>query len=208
MSDAFITDLESVSRIYGDTFYIVPGGDSESSAENGAEKRPVRVELESVAKAPQVPDVAPAVVVQNHAGGHPVNPEQPVTGELPATPIPSGLQWRVKPTSKMLFILHQSEMRDAELTDFLRKIVTAIGIPFETAGFGIIAGEFDLRTFENMPNRYGVVFDGSIWHKPHAMAQFGDNEVFFTERLAVLQNDKEAKVQLWNYLKNLKDTLV
>lgn len=209
MSEAFITDMESVARLYGDVFYIIPGGEVPTQV---IETPKPQVKVENLApEQPAAKVVTPKPIEEPVAQKKPVEPEKPSTPasvETPTTPSASGLQWRVKPTSKMLFILHQSEMKDAQLTDFLKKIVAAIGLPFETAGFGIINGAFDLRVFESMPNRYGVVFDGSLWHKPHAMAQFGDNEIFFTDRLAVLQDDKDAKTHLWKYLKELKEALV
>lgn len=209
MSEVFITDMESVARLYGDVFYIIPGTEVPTKVVE-APKPQAKVET----AAPEVPAAkvaTPKPAEEPQALKQQVAPEKatpPAAVEVPATPSASGLQWRVKPTSKMLFILHQSEMKDTQLTDFLKKIVAAIGLPFETAGFGIINGAFDLRVFESMPNRYGVVFDGSLWHKPHTMAQFGDNEVFFTDRLAVLQDDTNAKSHLWKYLKELKEALV
>jgi hypothetical protein len=137
--------------------------------------------------------------------------EKPAT--ISPTPVaqpetrPPGITWRTKPNSKMLFILQQSELKDPILTDFLKKIVEAIGIPFDTAGFGIVNGPVNLREFEEMPNRYGVVFDGDLWMHPNVASTFGDKEVFFTSRLAFLQNDADAKRQLWGYLKNLKEML-
>jgi hypothetical protein len=182
MQDLFINSTESIALLYGETLYIV--------SEEGQEQ-------ENKSSADPQPDVQ-----------RKIEKPQPVVEKVePTIPPPQkpGINWRPKPASRMLFILQQTELKDPILTDFLRKIVEAVGIPFDNAGFGIIQGPVNLREFEQMPNRYGVVFDGDLWMEPNALTNFGDNEVFFTSRLAYLQNDKESKQHLWNYLKNLKE---
>jgi hypothetical protein len=93
------------------------------------------------------------------------------------------------------------------LAEFLNKIVESLGIASEKAGWGIITGPVHPREFEEMPSQHGIVFDGDLWMHPHVAASFGEKEVYFSSRLAYLQNDAESKRQLWAYLKNLKETL-
>jgi hypothetical protein len=195
MQDSFINHPESIAMLYGETLYIIAGQPphADSAIHVIAKQEPV----EEVRNSNEQPLREKEVRDSN---------EQPMVESPPPPSQPkAGIQWRTKAASRMLFILQHTELKDPNLTDFLKKIVEAVGIPFENAGFGIIQGPVNLREFEQMPNRYGVVFDGDLWMEPNAMTQFGENEVFFTSRLAYLQNDPESKRQLWNYLKNLKE---
>ncbi len=128
---------------------------------------------------------------------------------------PTGkLIWRPKPRSKVLFIIHQSELKDKVLTDLLKKIVESIEIPFDSAGFGIITGKINAMDFEGMPNPFGVVFDNAL--------MFGDSNpimvprnkniesgtLYFTQRLSKLKGDKELKKALWEQLQEIRQKLV
>jgi hypothetical protein len=192
--DEFVSTPESISLLYGETFYIVPSEE--------VNQKPV-----ALASQPKAAPIKEAIVTE--VPEKPVAPKVEEKVIVTATqPIRPGIQWKGKPTAKMMFILQQVEFKDPVLVEFLKKIVEALGIPFDAAGFGVISGPVHLSEFEAMPIRYGVVFDGDLWMSPNMATSFGDNEVFFSMRLAYLQNDPESKRQLWGYLKNLKDMLV
>lgn len=192
MQDDFVTTPESISLLFGEAFYIVP----EQGDAVDAPAKPAKEAAKPVTAA--IPKIDPPTTPQV---------QEPVRVDPPVVQPRAGIQWRAKPTSKMMFILQQAELKDPILTEFLKKIVEAIGIPFDSAGFGIINGPVNLAEFEQMPNRYGVVFDGDLWMSPNVATTFGDKEVFFSMRLAYLQNDADSKRELWGYLKNLKEML-
>ncbi len=198
MQNEFVNTPESIFLLYGETFYLVP------SAEDDLKPRQ---EQQKVGTSPAIAPTSKPIAEKPVSA--PSEIKTPVTSPV-ETPIPAmkpGIQWRTKPAAKMMFIMQQVELKDPVLSDLLKKIVEAIGIPFEAAGFGIIDGPVNLAEFESMPNRYGVVFDGDLWRSPNMATTFGDKEVFFSMRLAYLQNDAESKRQLWDYLKNLKQLL-
>lgn len=195
MLDLFTHSQDSIALLYGETFYIVPDSSpaSELTSVNAVGVNPEASSLPST----QETDAAP----------HHQEPEPPNPVVAPPSSQQPGIHWRPKPTSKMLFVLQQTELKDSLLTDFLKKIVASVEVPFEEAGFGIIHGPVHLKEFEQMPHRYAVVFDNDIWKRPDALATLGSNQVFFTKRLAYLQQDADAKRELWAYLKQLKETL-
>lgn len=192
--DEFVNTPESISLLYGETIYIVPG-------EQDAVKPPVAIAQPVTSPAVSSPTVETPIKSAEPA-------VEKKAAEIAIPQLRPGIQWKSKPTAKMMFILQQVEFKDPILVEFLKKIVEALGIPFEAAGFGVISGPVHLSEFEGMPIRYGVVFDGDLWMSPNMATTFGDKEVFFSMRLAYLQNDPESKRQLWGYLKNLKDMLV
>lgn len=122
---------------------------------------------------------------------------------------PTGaIHWRPKPDSKVLFVLHQAEIRDTELAGLLKKIVQSIGIPFEAAGFGIIReGKPNRADFLGMPNPYAVVFDDSLAPEGQLHIESDGKDIFFTANLARLNDDQSAKRTLWEHLKTIKSKL-
>ena len=192
--DEFVSTPESISLLYGETFYIVPS----------EEDNPKSI---AIASQPNTAPIKEAIATEVSEKPVALKTEEKAP-EIPTPSIRPGIQWKGKPTAKMMFILQQVEFKDPVLVEFLKKIVEALGIPFEAAGFGVISGPVHLSEFEGMPIRYGVVFDGDLWMSPNMATTFGDKEVFFSMRLAYLQNDPESKRQLWGYLKNLKEMLV
>jgi hypothetical protein len=122
-------------------------------------------------------------------------------------PKADSIKWKPKPTSKVLFVLHESEMKDKACTELLKKIVASIGIPFESAGFGVMTSKPDRDAFSSMPNRIAVVFDKEVaWETTNPIAE-GFGEVFFAHTLTALESDRTYKQELWNYLKALRDQL-
>ena len=172
---------EDLERLYGKHFFLV--------------EPPMETQKEASDETDQVKTSAEKEV------------SKPNSGSPAASSAAGKLTWRPKPDSKVLFILHQSELRNKELTDLLKKIVQSIEIPFEKAGFGIVEGIPDLGQFDGMPNPYGVVFD-------HVLNPTGDNPVqveggdlYFTHRLDELKDNNEYKRALWNHLKHIKQQI-
>jgi hypothetical protein len=200
----FIGNPESLPLLYGETFYMFPQdlGIADSPTESPKKDLPQvpKTRLEPVTDTPA--KVEPKV--------EPKTEQKPAVAQLSDLPgienIP-GITWRKKPTSQVLFILREEEMKNTECTDLLKNIVKAIGLSFENTGFGIIKGPVSLQEFANMPNPYGIVFDNSIYTGTQNPAFFMENEVFFSHQLEKLANDKNLKLQLWNFLKELKDRI-
>ncbi len=182
---------EDLRALYGEHFYVVPGG-AEKETDTGEKPEEKAVEKEEVTENASAP-VAPQEIAP------PTEKKQPQSE--------GAITWRPKPTSKVLFILHQEELRNKELTELLKKIVQSIEIPFESAGFGIVKGLPELKQFHGIPNAFGVVFD-------HVLNPTGDNPVeveggqlYFTHRLAELQDNRDYKRALWEQLKLIKSKI-
>lgn len=116
-------------------------------------------------------------------------------------PAQANIIWKPKPTSRILFVLREQEIRNKELTEFLRKIVEATKTPLDQAGFGVIKGTPTLSDFQQMPNPYAVVFDHETPLFRERMLTLQGNEIFFTQTLAMLQSNPEEKKALWEQLK-------
>lgn len=211
MQDQFVNSVETIALLYGDALYLVPDGlSNQVAAEPNLAAADVEVRSKEKITTPSAsPENVPTSQPLPQEKVTPNEQSAPLSPETVAVPSAQkpGITWRTKPASKMLFILQQTEIKDPILAEFLKKIVESIGIPFDSAGFGIINGPVNLREFEGMPNRYGVVFDADLWNEPNVATTFGDREVFFAPRLAFLQDDADSKRQLWGYLKNLKEML-
>ena len=171
---------EDVPRLYGKQFYITEHAPAQLSPSTPAEALPPKAE----------PLVSP--------------PQKEVSAPPQKAP---GINWRPKDSSKVLFILHQSELKNKVLTDLLKQIVQAIEIPFPSAGFGIVTGEVQAGEFDNMPNPYGIVFDESLLPSGSNPYPTSEGEIFFTMRLKDLQHDRNAKRALWEFLKSIKPKL-
>lgn len=112
--------------------------------------------------------------------------------------------WKPKAESKVLFIIHRAELKQKELGDLLKKIVESIEIPFEQAGFGIIAGKPQLDDLLNMPNPYGVVFDYNFVEGGTNPVDKNGNRLYITRTLQELAENREYKMELWGFLKEIK----
>ncbi|MEM1000686.1 MAG: hypothetical protein AAGN35_26770 [Bacteroidota bacterium] len=192
----FLQTPEDVARLYGDRIYLVD--DLLGAVEPPPREAPrtlLTVVRDPESAAPVAPPETPA----------PPEPEKPK--EKKASYLKPGITWKPKDNSKVLFILHQAELKNKTLTELLKQIVLSIEIPFESAGFGIIKGPVVETEFEEMPNPYGIVFDETLLPGEKNPMPTVDGSVFFTQRLKDLQHDKTAKRALWNYLKSIKSLL-
>jgi hypothetical protein len=198
MADPIVLTPESLSLLYGESFFIHPGDVLKT-----APKPEVRLEEPRIAK--------PTVAVQEPQQPSADAPKprlEPVVEPRAQLVTKPGITWRTKPGSKVLFVLQLTEFKNPELTDLLKKIVDSLGIPPELVGFGQIDGPVDLAEFDQLPNPYAVVFDNGVWGGAENPVRFGKGEVFFSHHLADLQLDQDLKRQLWGHLKNLKEKLV
>ena len=173
---------EDLQRLYGDWIFIVPG-EGEEKAEVSENEAPAQ-ESSPAAE----PAEAPATASDSHAP----------TGKL---------IWRPKEASKVLFILHQSELRQKELTDLLKKIVESIKIPFEAAGFGVITGDINAADFANMPNPFGVLFDSDLRFGEGNPTEVYGGKLYFTHQLAALNENRDLKKELWGQLQEIQKQL-
>ena len=202
MSDIEL-NYDDLQGLYGDKLYVLP---EDPGVSQPSPKPPM--EEKSEAKEP-----VSKVAATEQSEPQEVDPPQQVQPKVPAKPANDGLNeagqitWRPKPTSKVLFILHQEELRNKELTELLKKIVQSIEIPFESAGFGIVKGLPELKQFHGMPNPFGVVFD-------HVLNPSGDNPVeveggrlYFTHKLDELKDNRDYKRALWEFLKEIKSSI-
>jgi DNA polymerase III psi subunit len=193
MKGSFVDRAETLSLLYGDTLFLIPEDDAG---------------IASKSEDPATLDEANASALETRTAEAPPS----TIGTEPKIQFPpgarsGGMKWNTRPGSKLLFILQQTEHEDPLLAEFLNKIVESLGIASEKVGWGIITGTVHPHQFEEMPSRYGILFDGDLWMHPHMAVSFGEKEVYFSSRLAYLQHDAESKRQLWAYLKNLKETL-
>ena len=172
---------EDLQRLYGDWIFIVPE-EGEEQAGDAANEAP----------APKTEPDSPTETVSS-------------TGDSPA---PTGkLIWRPKEASKVLFILHQSELKQKELTDLLKKIVESIKIPFEAAGFGVITGDINAADFANMPNPFGVLFDSDLRFGEGNPTEVYGGKLYFTHQLAALNENRDLKKELWGQLQEIQKQL-
>jgi DNA polymerase III psi subunit len=119
-------------------------------------------------------------------------------------PKTSGITWKPKPGSKILFVLQAEEFKDKELGELLKKIVESLEIPLEFAGFGMISGEISMEEFEAMPTQYAVVFDQQLASvAPNPVVHAGKS-IFFSQSLRILSSDTNSKKALWGYLKEVR----
>lgn len=109
--------------------------------------------------------------------------------------------WKPKPASRILFVLREQEIRNKDLTEFLRKIVEATQTPLDHAGFGVLKGMPVMEDFDDMPNPFAVVFDHETPLFRSRKVVVSGREIFFTQTLAMLQGNQEEKKALWEQLK-------
>ena len=174
---------EDLQRLYGDWIFIVPGEGEEQASVS-----------ENEAPAPKTEPDSPTNTVSSPPAD--------------ASPAPTGkLIWRPKEASKVLFILHQSELREKELTDLLKKIVESIKIPFDAAGFGVITGEINAADFANMPNPFGVLFDSDLRFGDGNPSDVNGGKLYFTHQLAALNENRDLKKELWGQLQEIQQQL-
>ena len=205
-SPDFLKTPEDVARLYGDRIYLVDDllADSIAPAEEAPRTLLTVVrDPEDKAATPAAKASPPAETANKEEAKAPESKSKAKT----ASYLKPGITWKPKDTSKVLFILHQSELKNKVLTELLKQIVLSIGIPFESAGFGIIKGPVVETEFEEMPNPYGIVFDQELLPgEKNPMPTF-EGSIFFTMKLRDLQHDKGAKRDLWNFLKSIKNLL-
>ena len=176
-------DIGQISALYGEQFFLL----QDEEAEGVSPKE----------TATPVPVDAPVPAEEGKA-------TPPDEGSLKGT---GNLNWRPKPNSQVLFVLHQSELQDKALTDLLKNIVQSIEIPFESAGFGIVTGAVNQADFEDMPNPFAVVFDQELnWTKANPVAH-SKGSLYFTHRLAELTKNREFKMALWQQLQVIKSKI-
>ncbi len=183
---------EDLQRLYGDWIFVIPGDEAESG---------VNTYQGTETASPLPPAEKAATPSEGASSAHPA-PEE--STQLSPT---GKLIWRPKPASKVLFILHQSELKQKDLTDLLKKIVESIKIPFEAAGFGVITGDINSADFANMPNPFGVVFDSSIRYGDSNPTQANGGDLYFTYKLAELSEDRNKKKELWGQLQEIQAKL-
>lgn len=169
---------EDLQRLYGDRFFIVPGQGAEGN---------------STAK-----EKAPSNQQGSTSDNSPSSSQEEPTGKL---------VWRPKPASKVLFILHASELKNKELTDLLKKIVESIKIPFEAAGFGVLTGDVNSADFQDMPNPFGVLFDSSIRFGDQNPLDVNGGKLFFTYKLSELMENRDYKKELWEQLQEIQSQI-
>lgn len=151
--------------------------------------------MDHVAEKPIAPTVNPAVVSE----------EKPKPSEtIEAKPKTSGITWKPKPSSKILFVLQAEEFKDKELGEFLKKIVASLEIPLEFAGFGVISGEISMEEFETMPTQYAVVFDERLASMGPNPIVHASKSIFFSQTLRELSTDINGKKALWAHLKEVR----
>jgi hypothetical protein len=203
MSDnpEFLETADDVARIYGDRFFLMDGLPEldEAEAEVPKQQTLLTVVGESEKAAEEVEAKGEEQATESEQKT--AKPERKASYDKP------GIAWRPKENSQVLFILHQSELKNKVLTELLKQIVLSIGISFDSAGFGIIKGPVSEMEFQEMPNPYGIVFDKTLLPGGKNPMPAVDGSIFFTERLKDLQHDKDAKRELWNYLKSLKSLI-
>lgn len=197
----FLETTDDVARIYGDRFFLMEGLPTLDDVETEPDQPKQQTLLTVVGESEKEPAAKEAEKV---AAETPEKPEKPVRK---ATYDKPGIEWRPKESSKVLFILHHSELKNKVLTELLKQIVLSIGISFDSAGFGIIKGPVSEMEFQEIPNPYGIVFDTTLLPGEKNPMPAPDGSIFFTQRLKDLQHDKDAKRALWNYLKSLKSLI-
>lgn len=205
--NAIPISTDSLKDLYGESFYLLEGELDDVANEN------VPAEGEAKAQKPEKPEAQMAVAEKTEE--KPVekttekSPEKAISKEATKPPANAkpGIVWRVKPTSKVLFIISKAEWSNSTLTDLLKKIVASLEIPFELAGFGLIEGPVQAAEFDQMPQKYGVVFDAHVVPFTDNPEMYNGNEVFFSHKLDLLKDNKEMKMELWGYLKQLKEKI-
>lgn len=173
-----------IMQLYGDKFFIVPGDGGKSAQTAAAPSTLVKEAIPEV-----VPTDSPAQVE-------------------PAKSAPS-IKWGLKPDSRVIFIFTMVEKANPDLTELLKKIVDSLGIPTDHAGFGFITGEDIEGDLEIIPGKFGIVF-GKHFNKRSASenpAPFNGIPVFFAHSLEALSENREFKLELWNYLKSIQPNI-
>ena len=171
--------IEDVKRLYGDRFYLM-------DQTNLLPKN----------------EISPTSQSQDHQRNE-------SSSDAPISNSNSGITWKLKPRSKVIFILHPNEWDNRELTDLLKKIVLSLQIPTDLAGFGLlpISPQLSTKDFEEMPAEFGVVFDNHLNPQSDNPLNFEGKQIFFTQTLAELTGNNDQKRSLWNFLKTIKAQL-
>lgn len=195
MSDNIELQQGDLKAIYGSTFFLVPGDEL---------SQPIDVVADSTSMTSEAPQEAPVKGTEEKPLEETVETVNTSAGLRPT----GAIQWRPKPSSRVLFILQQAELKDKELTELLKKIVQSIGIPFDAAGFGIVKGEINQADLEGLPNPFGVVFDKGLGYSEENPVPLKDHkELFFSYKLGELKDNKQYKIELWEHLKKVKEKL-
>lgn len=188
---------EDVKLLYGDHIWLVPENKDIPEHENEGK------ELTSKVVAPQTE--AESHAEADKASETPSLEKKPEKKEAETSAEP-GIRWIPKADSRVLFVLQNDEMKNKALTALLRKIVESLDIPFEAAGFGVIDSSPQTADWEAMPNPIGVVFDRDLAFTENPFF-YGERELYFAWSLAELEADREKKMELWGYLKTVKERL-
>ena len=120
---------------------------------------------------------------------------------------PGSIEWKIKPESKVFFILNQGEFSDKSLTELLKKIVTSIGLKTDQVGFGLIKGRPKMEDFYDFPGNYGVVFGREFLSNNEYLQDNFGTTLYFATSLRDLENTKLYKTQLWEFLQTVKEKI-
>ena len=172
--------IEDVKRLYGDRFYLME----------------------------PVPEIVPEKQQQEAIDtGSEVKESSAATSSAPEKS--PGIEWKLKPGSKVIFMLHQNEWSNRELTDLLKKIVQSLEISTDLAGFGLLPSDTALgaEKFAEMPAQFGVVFDSKLNPQNDNPGKFDGKQIFFAHTLEELTGNNDYKRALWDFLKTVKAQL-
>lgn len=194
--------LESLKALYGEQFFLLEGELNAETIDREAQTSSPQSNAETAVEEKEEIQTAPNVEAKVDSG---IKDRPKTEQEAPTSKVNPGIEWKVKPTSKVLFVIRNDEWTDKALLEFLKKIVASLEFPTEWAGFGLITGPVNAWEFEQMPQENAIVFDAHLIAFNENPQQYGSREAFFSSRLGLLQDDVQGKRELWNYLKLLKE---
>ncbi|MDX2247502.1 MAG: hypothetical protein SF052_12030 [Bacteroidia bacterium] len=156
---------EDISRLYGQYLFIIEKED--------------------------IPATEPVIEIQNEK-----NPEETVVPPLPDFSVltsGSPIEWKLRPTSKLVLVLSRKEFADKTLTGFLKTCLDEAGINTTLAGFGIMDETAVSWNFTDVPVTHAWVFGINF---PTPEAAIGGKIFFIHPSLEMLKQKSEIKADL------------
>ncbi|WNJ16936.1 hypothetical protein [Pontibacter sp. G13] len=213
-------DLSDIRRLYGDRLYIVP---AQNISEDQAEASPVPEDSSLPGQEPstapvappkpeeQSPEVQQSEQVESQAPVIPqeVVPPKPVTSPpFEAGRLTAGkpVQWKLRPTAKMVLVLSEEEFRNRQLTGQLKVWVEQAGIPIQEVGFGVFDGQDSSWDFSQSPLLTVLCFH-SMASTVEPYYQVGPTRIWMCPSLAHGQQDANASLSILNQLKQAYQTI-
>lgn len=204
--------LPEIQHLYPRYFYYVAAAEQAASPEGEAAHSDLAAPPAAESPAPAAPPApaeapAPADAAQATAQADTRSAAPASASASPQPEAPSPVAWRSKSEARLTMLLPEAEYRDRSLTDLLKKIVDALGIPHEQVAFGKLSEAVRPSDLLAMPTRLGLLF-GYAWAGfSENPLTIGEKMIYVVPALSEMPNDRTKKREAWNRMQTFKDQL-